>query len=320
MGGGGGGSERVTQTNQPPEYLRPQVEFASREAQRLYQQNPTQFFPGQTFVNMDPATQQALGLTQQRALAGSPVVGQAQDLAQATLRGDFLNSNPYADAQFDQIGSAIRRNMNSGAAAGGHGYADSGAFANAQADALSRAATQFYGDNFARERQLQQGAMGYAPGLAQQDYTDLAALGQVGARNEAQAQAQLEDAMARHYAQFDLPRQDLANLVSAVQGTAFGGTSTQTTSGRGGSTGAQIAGGALAALPFLFSLSDRRAKTDIRKVGKLDNDLPVYSFKYKGDPRPMIGLMAQDVAKKRPEAVAKTPSGLLAVNYEKAVA
>ena len=31
-----------------------------------------------------------------------------------------------------------------------------------------------------------------------------------------------------------------------------------------------------------------------------------------------LGLMAQDVAKKKPEAVAVTPSGYLAVDYSKA--
>jgi hypothetical protein len=320
VGGGGGKTQTVQQTNQPPEYLRPFVTDAAQQAANLYNTNKTQFFPGQTYVDLDPATQQALGLTQQRALAGSPVVGEAQDLAQATLRGDFLNANPYADAQFDQIGSAIRRNLNSGAAAGGAGYADSGAFANAQADAIGRAATNFYGQNYANERQLQQGAIGMAPGLAQQDYTDLAALSSVGARNEAQQQAMLQDAMSRHYAQYDLPRQDLANYVQALQGTAYGGTSTSQQPYQGPNMGTQLLGAGLSALPFLFSLSDRRAKTDIKKVGKLDNDLPVYSYRYKGDPRPMIGVMAQDVAKVKPDAVAKLPGGLLAVDYSKAVA
>lgn len=323
MGGGGGSkNQTVTQTNQPPAYLEPYIKDAAAQAQNIYNTNKTQFFPGQTFVGMDPATSQALGLTQERALAGSPVVGQAQDLAQQTLRGDFLNANPYADAQFDQIGSAIRRNLNSGAAAGGAGYADSGAFANAQADQIGRAATQFYGQNYANERQLQQGAIGMAPGLAQQDYLDTQALAGVGARNEAQAQAELQDQMSRHYAQYDLPRQDLANLVSALQGTAFGGTSTQTGPGSGSSTGTQLLGGGLAALPFLssmFNWSDRRLKEDVKKIGKTDDGLPIYRYRYKGSARPVIGLMAQDVLKVKPEAVANV-GGLLAVNYEAATA
>lgn len=66
-----------------------------------------------------------------------------------------------------------------------------------------------------------------------------------------------------------------------------------------------------------FMLSDRRAKTDIRKVGKLDNGLNVYSYRYKGGETPQIGLMAQEVEKKNPDAVAKI-GGLMAVNYDEA--
>jgi hypothetical protein len=51
--------------------------------------------------------------------------------------------------------------------------------------------------------------------------------------------------------------------------------------------------------------SDRRTKTDIKKVGKLDNGLPVYTYKYKGTVTPQMGVMAQDVEKKNPRAVVK---------------
>jgi hypothetical protein len=76
-------------------------------------------------------------------------------------------------------------------------------------------------------------------------------------------------------------------------------------------------GGALAGvLPFL---SDRRAKTDIKQVGKLDNGLPVYVFRYRGDNTPQIGLMADDVEKVNPRAVVTGPNGLKMVHYDQAV-
>ena len=52
-------------------------------------------------------------------------------------------------------------------------------------------------------------------------------------------------------------------------------------------------------------MSDKRTKTDIRKVGKLDNGLPVYTYRYKGTVNPQMGVMAQDVEKKNPGAVHK---------------
>lgn len=73
-----------------------------------------------------------------------------------------------------------------------------------------------------------------------------------------------------------------------------------------------------AALPFI--LSDKRAKTDIDRIGETEDDIPIVSYRYKGDSTPRIGFLAQDVQKKRPEAVKRLPSGYLAVDYEKAVA
>lgn len=67
-----------------------------------------------------------------------------------------------------------------------------------------------------------------------------------------------------------------------------------------------------------FKTSDRRLKKDIRRVGKADNGLPIYLFRYKGDDEIHLGLMAQDVEKVRPEAVT-TISGYKAVHYPKAL-
>lgn len=68
----------------------------------------------------------------------------------------------------------------------------------------------------------------------------------------------------------------------------------------------------------LYKFSDRRLKKDIKKIGKTDDGLPIYSYKYRGGGPTELGLMAQDVAKKKPDAVAVTPSGYLAVDYSKA--
>jgi hypothetical protein len=69
----------------------------------------------------------------------------------------------------------------------------------------------------------------------------------------------------------------------------------------------------------VYKYSDKRLKKNIKKIGKTDDGQNIYSYKYKGDDTPQIGLMAQEVAKKRPEAVAVTPSGYLAVDYDKAL-
>ena len=73
----------------------------------------------------------------------------------------------------------------------------------------------------------------------------------------------------------------------------------------------QMAGGAM-------SMSDIRVKTDISRVGTLDNGLPVYVFRYKHGGPPQIGLMAQDVEQVNPGAVAEI-GGIKHVNYAEAV-
>jgi hypothetical protein len=73
-----------------------------------------------------------------------------------------------------------------------------------------------------------------------------------------------------------------------------------------------IGGAAIGAGMF----SDKRLKTDIKKVGKTDKGLPVYTYKYKGSDTAQMGVMAQDVEKKTPSAV-KTVGGFKALDYSK---
>ena len=82
--------------------------------------------------------------------------------------------------------------------------------------------------------------------------------------------------------------------------------------------GAAAAGaGIMEALPFLAFLSDERAKHDIKKVGELYDGQPVYRFKYNGDDKTQIGLLAQKVEKGHPEAVGLA-GGMKTVDYRRA--
>lgn len=60
--------------------------------------------------------------------------------------------------------------------------------------------------------------------------------------------------------------------------------------------------GTLAMMAAMY-FSDRRLKEDIKQVGKTDDGLPVYTYRFKGDQRVQMGVMAQDVEKEKPEAV-----------------
>jgi len=70
------------------------------------------------------------------------------------------------------------------------------------------------------------------------------------------------------------------------------------------------------ALPGLFALSDRRAKTDIERIGQTDSGVPIYKFRYKTGGPMQIGYMAQDLLETHPHAVVMGPDSLYRVNYD----
>jgi hypothetical protein len=63
--------------------------------------------------------------------------------------------------------------------------------------------------------------------------------------------------------------------------------------------------------------SDRRLKEDDQVVGLL-GDLPIHTFRYKGDPVKRVGFMADEVEKIDPGAVTTMPNGYKAVYYGRA--
>jgi hypothetical protein len=105
-------------------------------------------------------------------------------------------------------------------------------------------------------------------------------------------------------------RQNIVNANAATQ-QARASYSSGLFSGLGG-LAQGVGSAAAAAIPFM--MSDKRLKTDIEKVGKTDAGLPIYTYKYKGDSKTQMGVMAQDVEKKTPKAV-KEVGGFKAVNY-----
>lgn len=180
-------------------------------------------------------------------------------------------------------------------------------------------------------RDLMSGAGSTAQGISGLNQTDLqnrlagiTAGGAIPGLSMSPALAQLSAANTA----YGLPFSNLAQLLQpsvalASLGQNSTGTSnaTQTSSPSlmdSLSSGFKLGGTGLSALSALMALSDRRAKTNIHKVGKLHDGQDVYSFRYRGSPRTEIGLMAQDVEKRDPEAVVEI-GGLKHVDYGRAL-
>lgn len=165
------------------------------------------------------------------------------------------------------------------------------------------------------------------PELAQAQNVDANNLAQIGGQKMDYAQTLIDSANTNPWTKAG----NLAEIASAIG--ALGGQSvTQGQKKESTPVGQQIAGGLLGGLgslanigkaggfSSLFALSDVRAKEDINEVGQTYDGQPIYSYRYKSGGPKMLGLMAQNVAAHKPEAVAMhKPTGLLMVNYDKAL-
>jgi len=100
----------------------------------------------------------------------------------------------------------------------------------------------------------------------------------------------------------------ISNILGAVSGGA----------GILGSLGQAGGSAGIAGLLPLLSMSDRRAKTDIKDIGRTHDNQKIYSYRFKGSMMPQIGMMADEVEKKTPEAVETGPEGFKRVRYDKA--
>lgn len=62
-------------------------------------------------------------------------------------------------------------------------------------------------------------------------------------------------------------------------------------------------------------MSDRRTKRDIERIGVLDSGIPVYRYRYVGDTKLQVGVMADEVEQINPGAVVTGDDGFKRVNY-----
>jgi hypothetical protein len=118
-----------------------------------------------------------------------------------------------------------------------------------QEKARQQAALGLTTNLYEQERARQQAAIGAAPGLAAQDYTDIAQLAQVGQTAEQYQQAALADAIQKFNYQQQQPYANLQSFLSSAYGSPAGMQTIQPTYSNplAGVLGAALAGKALLA-------------------------------------------------------------------------
>ena len=221
--------------------IQPYLTYGLSEARKQYEGGGPQFYPGQGYVGPSTATQTALQALQARAMAGNPLLGQAQGNVSGMLAGDYLGGNPFFQGAFQPAASAAQTAFQKSigdisSAASKPGRYGSGAMGDLQSQAagtfaqkLADTAGKLSYENYAQERQNQMRALGMAPGLAEADYGDINKLLGAGQLGEGYQNAALQADMARYNFEQNAPQKNLTNYLNMVYGFPAGRTSTQTT-------------------------------------------------------------------------------------------
>lgn len=175
-----------------------QLEHILSEGRRLYDEG------ARTPIPFSPQSEQALRMTEDRALAGNPAMQAAQGQLLGTIDGSFLSAgNPHFQAMADRAVQPLVRNFTNAVAPGidsafsRAGRLGSGAYANARNTAEETLAEEMGSltgalayRNYQDERTAQQRAQAMAPQFAAQDYQDAQQLAGVGAARENLAERQ----------------------------------------------------------------------------------------------------------------------------------
>lgn len=224
---------------------------------------------------------------------GDQGINAARDWMTNTLQGN--GTNPNLQAMIDQSGNDMAQSIN--ANLGTRGLTGGSVLQRIQANELSKNALGLrYNDwNNGQQRQMQ--AAGMAPGLAAADTIQIAPL------------------MAAAQAAGGLPMDAAAQYAGATGGLLGQYTTTKQSQPWGGALLGAISGGLGAYTGAGGKFSDERLKEDIKEVGITNAGLPVYTYRYKGEPTVHMGVMAQDVAQTQPDALGPVIGGYMTVNY-----
>lgn len=221
-----GGSRSHVVNSDPWKPQQPYLEHGFREAERLYRRGGPSYDPGPTVAAAAPEIELADRLVARRVREGSPSVRAARGHLGDTLAGRYLDarSNPHLARIASRLAGEAR-----GAIDGRFARANRTASAR-HGEALGRgigdAVAPLYARAYENERNRMLRATMFAPELAAHDFREYAQLAGVGARRQAQRQAEIDARRARHEFNQLRPHDNLNRYQRMVRGD-FGRTTTQ---------------------------------------------------------------------------------------------
>lgn len=246
MSGGGPSNVTQTQVTQLPQWLTNANTYGAGQAQSLYNTGGPSFYPGQQVAPFSPMQEQYLTGVQNLATQGSPLTQAAQQQDTNIVNGMYMNpaTNPYLQQTFDYAANAVQNKVGSQFAGAGRNPEASVAVQN---DQMNQLANQIYGGNYQFGAQQQAQAIQQANPLANENWFNLAQLGNAGQQVQGQAQQMIgaNQNLYNYYAQ--LPWTNLNNYMNTVNAMQHGGTQSNTQPYFQNHTAGAIGGGLAAA-------------------------------------------------------------------------
>jgi hypothetical protein len=224
---------------------------------------------------------------------GNPGINAAQGYNTDVLSGKYLDQgNPYLQQIIDKSNNDVR-NQTQGAL-GVKGLTGGSDYANIISRNLAQNDTNLRYQDYTNERNAMSTASGQTPALAAADTLQI-------------------NPMLSLLQAYQQPL-NAAESYAGSLGSLFGAYQNKTSTP---SIADSIGKGIQAVGSVASIFSDERLKEDIEPVGKTKGGLPIYTYKYKGDETPRMGVMAQDVKKKQPGALGPLVGRYMTVDYGK---
>jgi hypothetical protein len=210
--GGTTENKTSTQTSQPWSVQEPYLTKGFAEAQKMYDKPGPAYYPESTVAGFSPNQTSAFGMGADLAHSGDANVNAASKQNLSIMNGNF------GDSVFKNISDRVTPQVNAQFEGAGRYGSDS------HAGALGTALTDAYAP-FASSMMNQ--AMDRAPGFAQQQWTNINNLGDIGKQQQQMGQLETNDALARYNYNTQLPQLKLNQFMQNIGGN-WGGTTTAT--------------------------------------------------------------------------------------------
>lgn len=264
-----------------------------------------------TELNRNQATGRQSYLNQSNADAFGNAQQQFERDRAAQFGADTANQNAGLNAgQFNSAQAAQIAAANAGAA---NTAAQADASRALSADSQNQGNVNSLFDRLLQASQQRSQIAGQA-----QDFTsnDIANLLRTGATQQNTEQGQIQAAYADKQLNDNASMQRFQQLASLLGMTPTDKTATSngTTTQSGGLLNSLLAAGQVG-LSAYSTFSDRRVKRDIVPLGGEIGGVPAYAYRYLWSDEIHVGVMADEVARLRPEALGPVLDGMATVDY-----